>query len=640
MNSALEILQKYWKYDTFRHPQDEIVEANLQGKNVLALLPTGAGKSICYQVPALVREGVCIVISPLIALMKDQVQQLKRRGVNASAIISGMTEFEIDRILNQCANGHTKLLYIAPERLSSNRFIIGLKTLPVSMLAVDEAHCISQWGFEFRPSYRNIASIKEMFPKIPIMALTASATPEVQEDIIETLQLGRDVDVYTASFERPNISFAVRKDTSKPEKLLEILQKVPGTAIVYTTNRKKTEEIAQYLYRNGISATFYHAGLSADERNRRQEAWINDQYRVVCCTNAFGMGIDKPNVRLVVHVDIPESLEAYYQEAGRAGRDGKKSYAVLLYNEKDKEKLYTDLENKFPDFEFVKLVYNALYNYLNIAFGGGKGHSFEFNIVDFSKKYKWEVLQVYNSLKLLEQAGYLTLGEAFALPSRIQIAIDRMDLYKFQVANLNYDGLIKAILRTYEGVQSGFVKVNEAYLAQKVMMPPLDCIRMLKELRQRGVIHYVQSTDKPRINFLEERVKEDNLRLDFEFISFMKEQISSRIEGILDYAEAHEDTCRQVIMRYYFGELHAENCGVCDHCLKMKQLQSVDTQELSRRLKRMILEFGEEGMPIQELYHKLSNTLKDQYLEVMRYLLDEGQLSWVDEEQQYIKVEH
>lgn len=640
MNSALEILQKYWKYDTFRHPQDEIVEANLQGKNVLALLPTGAGKSICYQVPALVREGVCIVISPLIALMKDQVQQLKRRGVNASAIISGMTEFEIDRILNQCANGHTKLLYIAPERLSSNRFIIGLKTLPVSMLAVDEAHCISQWGFEFRPSYRNIASIKEMFPKIPIMALTASATPEVQEDIIETLQLGRDVDVYTASFERPNISFAVRKDTSKPEKLLEILQKVPGTAIVYTTNRKKTEEIAQYLYRNGISATFYHAGLSADERNRRQEAWINDQYRVVCCTNAFGMGIDKPNVRLVVHVDIPESLEAYYQEAGRAGRDGKKSYAVLLYNEKDKEKLYTDLENKFPDFEFVKLVYNALYNYLNIAFGGGKGHSFEFNIVDFSKKYKWEVLQVYNSLKLLEQAGYLTLGEAFALPSRIQIAIGRMDLYKFQVANLNYDGLIKAILRTYEGVQSGFVKVNEAYLAQKVMMPPLDCIRMLKELRQRGVIHYVQSTDKPRINFLEERVKEDNLRLDFEFISFMKEQISSRIEGILDYAEAHEDTCRQVIMRYYFGELHAENCGVCDHCLKMKQLQSVDTQELSRRLKRMILEFGEEGMPIQELYHKLSNTLKDQYLEVMRYLLDEGQLSWVDEEQQYIKVEH
>lgn len=640
MNSALEILQKYWKYDTFRHPQDEIVEANLQGKNVLALLPTGAGKSICYQVPALVREGVCIVISPLIALMKDQVQQLKRRGVNASAIISGMTEFEIDRILNQCANGHTKLLYIAPERLSSNRFIIGLKTLPVSMLAVDEAHCISQWGFEFRPSYRNIASIKEMFPKIPIMALTASATPEVQEDIIETLQLGRDVDVYTASFERPNISFAVRKDTSKPEKLLEILQKVPGTAIVYTTNRKKTEEIAQYLYRNGISATFYHAGLSADERNRRQEAWINDQYRVVCCTNAFGMGIDKPNVRLVVHVDIPESLEAYYQEAGRAGRDGKKSYAVLLYNEKDKEKLYTDLENKFPDFEFVKLVYNALYNYLNIAFGGGKGHSFEFNIVDFSKKYKWEVLQVYNSLKLLEQAGYLTLGEAFALPSRIQIAIDRMDLYKFQVANLNYDGLIKAILRTYEGVQSGFVKVNEAYLAQKVMMPPLDCIRMLRELRQRGVIHYVQSTDKPRINFLEERVKEDNLRLDFEFISFMKEQISSRIEGILDYAEAHEDTCRQVIMRYYFGELHAENCGVCDHCLKMKQLQSVDTQELSRRLKRMILEFGEEGMPIQELYHKLSNTLKDQYLEVMRYLLDEGQLSWVDEEQQYIKVEH
>lgn len=639
MKSALDILREVWKYPQFRSPQDAIVDASLQGHDVLALLPTGAGKSVCYQVPALAREGVCIVISPLIALMKDQVQQLKRRSVSAAAIFSGMSEYEIDGVLNNCAVGHTKLLYVSPERLSSPRFLIALKTLPVSMLAVDEAHCISQWGFDFRPSYRNIAAIREFFPDIPVMALTASATPEVQKDIVTSLNLRKNVQIFTASFERPNISFAVREHTSKPEKLLEILQKVQGTAIVYTSNRKKTEEIAQYLVQRGISATFYHAGLNAQERNKRQEAWIANQCRVMCCTNAFGMGIDKPDVRLVVHADVPESLEAYYQEAGRGGRDGKRSYAVLLFNEKDKEKLFKAVDEKFPDFGFVKQVYNALYNYLNIAFAGGKGHSYEFNLVDFSKKYKWETIQVFNALKMLEQSGYLTLGEAFFLPSRMKINLDRTDLYKFQVANMMYDGLIKAILRTYEGVQNHVVKINELQLAKKVLMQPNDCIKMLKELSQRGVILYIQSTEKPRITFLEERLKEEYVRLDFEFISFTKNQIKGRIEAMLDYAEADEISCRQVILRSYFGEKNPQKCGSCDHCLKAKQLQSVNSEDIRKRLIKMIEPYGEQGILIKDLSDKLGSTLKEQYLEMLRYLIDEEQLVWTDASQQYIKYQ-
>lgn len=639
MKSALEILREVWKYPQFRAPQDAIVEANLQGNDVLALLPTGAGKSVCYQVPALAREGVCIVISPLIALMKDQVQQLKRRGVSAAAIFSGMSEYEIDGVLNNCAVGHTKLLYVSPERLSSPRFLIALKTLPVSMLAVDEAHCISQWGFDFRPSYRNIAAIREFFPDVPVMALTASATPEVQKDIVTSLNLKKNVQIFTASFERPNISFAVREHTSKPEKLLEILQKVAGTAIVYTSNRKKTEEIAQYLIQRGISATFYHAGLNAQERNKRQEAWIANQCRVMCCTNAFGMGIDKPDVRLVVHADVPESLEAYYQEAGRGGRDGKRSYAVLLFNEKDKEKLFKAVDEKFPDFGFVKQVYNALYNYLNIAFAGGKGHSYEFNLIDFSKKYKWETIQVFNALKMLEQSGYLTLGEAFFLPSRMKINLDRTDLYKFQVANMMYDGIIKAILRTYEGVQNHVVKINELQLAKKVLMQPNDCIKMLKELSLRGVILYIQSTEKPRITFLEERLKEEYVRLDFDFISFTKNQIKGRIEAMLDYAEADDISCRQVILRRYFGEKNPQKCGNCDHCLKMKQLQTVSSEDIRNRLIKMIEPYGGQGIRIQDLYDKLGSTLKEQYLEMLRYLIDEEQLVWTDASQQYIKYQ-
>lgn len=637
MKSALDILQEFWKYDQFRSPQDEIIEASLSGKDVLALLPTGAGKSICYQVPALAQEGVCIVISPLIALMKDQVQQLKRRGINASAIFTGMKEPEIDRVLNNCASGHTQLLYISPERLSSKRFLIGLKTLPVSMLAVDEAHCISQWGYDFRPSYRNISSIREFFPDIPIIALTASATPKVQADIVDTLQLKKGVKIFKSSFERPNISFVVRQHASKPERMLEILKKVNGTSIIYTSNRKRTQEIAEFLIKNGISATFYHAGLSADERNKRQEAWIHNQCRVMCCTNAFGMGIDKPDVRLVIHGDVPDSLEAYYQEAGRGGRDGKRSYAVLLFNEKDKEKLLKSVDEKFPDFEFVRLLYNALYNYLGIAYSGGKGHGFEFNISQFGRRYKWDTLKIFNSLKLLEQAGYLTLGEAFYLPSRLKINLERTDLYRFQVANMQYDGVIKTILRTYESILTHYVKINESHLAKRAGLTTNECIQILKELNERNVLAYIPSSDKPRITFLEERLNENAIRLDFEWISFIKNQMRTRIGAMFDYAEADESTCRQVVMRRYFGETQTENCGTCDHCLLMKQLEMVQSEDFRAKILEQFKKSGTKGINYQEFTKNIDSTIKEYYLEMLRVLIDEQQLEWVDESKKEIR---
>ncbi|MCO5232678.1 MAG: RecQ family ATP-dependent DNA helicase [Chitinophagales bacterium] len=638
MSNALEILKKVWKYESFRFPQAEIIEAHLLGHDVLALLPTGAGKSICYQLPALLQDGLCIVISPLIALMKDQVQQLKKRDINAGAIFSGISEYEIDRILNNCAVGHTKLLYISPERLTSPRFLTAFKTLPISMLAVDEAHCISQWGFDFRPSYRNIASIREYFPDIPIIALTASATLEVQNDIIASLELKKNVKIFRASFERPNISFVVREHTSKSEMLLDILQKVNGTAIVYTVNRKRTEEVSKYLIAKGISSTFYHAGLNAEERSRRQDDWLKNKIRVMCCTNAFGMGIDKSNVRTVVHIDIPDSLEAYYQEAGRAGRDGKRSYAVLLYNEKDKDKLFASVEEKFPDYEFVKTVYNAMYNYLNISFGGGKNHSFEFNLAQFARRYKWDALQVFNAFKLLEQAGYLTLGEAFYLPSRLKFEMNRTDLYRFQVANIQYDGLIKAILRTYEGVLSFIAKINEFELAKKANLHPNDCIKMLKELTERGVLIYIPSSEKPRIHFLEERIMEDKIRLDVKWIDFIKNQMNKRIQGMLDYAEADVSTCRQVVIRNYFGESSPEKCGVCDHCLREKQLLQVNVEEIRIRILRKMANYGLEGVSVKVLTESLGITLKDQYLDMIKVLLDEQQLKWTDESKEYIQL--
>lgn len=637
MSTAVQILKKYWGYPAFRPPQDKIIEAILQGNDVLALLPTGAGKSICYQVPALMKDGLCLVVSPLIALMKDQVQQLNRRDIPAAAIFSGLKEAEIDGILNNCAVGHFKLLYVSPERLASDRFITAIRGIPLSMLAVDEAHCISQWGHDFRPSYRDIAQIKLLFPDIPVMALTASATPKVQQDIANVLELKEGFSRFQSSYARPNISFAVREQVSKPEKILEIIHKIPGTAIVYVRNRRRTEDIAKYLDQNGISATFYHAGLSSNDRNSRQEAWISGKFRVMCCTNAFGMGIDKPDVRLVIHVDVPESLEAYYQEAGRAGRDGKKSYAVLLINQEDKDVLNQSLALRFPDLATVRRVYNALYNYLGIAFSGGKWNSFEFNIYVFTARYKLDLITVYNSLKLLEQSGYLQMNEAFSLPSRITMQMDKSALYSFQVAHADLDPFIKTLLRTYEGIFGHYASISEQFLANKLKMPLKEIERKLSLLAKYKVITYIPASDVPRITFLEERLPEDLVRLDHNFIAFSKEQMSLRIESVLNYAEASTERCRQVLMQEYFGETDAKPCGKCDLCLQRKLLQQgPDMEEMRRRLLKKVEDAGMEGLLLKSFLSSMGVSAKEHYLEVLRILLDEEQLCWINEQKQII----
>jgi ATP-dependent DNA helicase RecQ len=637
MSTAVQILKKYWGYPAFRPPQDEIIEAVLQGNDVLALLPTGAGKSICYQVPALMKDGLCLVISPLIALMKDQVQQLKRRDVPAAAIFSGLKEAEIDGILNNCAVGHYKLLYVSPERLASERFLTAIRGIPLSMLAVDEAHCISQWGHDFRPSYRDIAHIRLLFPGIPVMALTASATPKVQQDIADVLELKQGFAKFQSSYARPNISFAVREHVSKPEKILEIINKVPGTAIVYVRNRRRTEDIAKYLDQNSISATFYHAGLSSKDRNSRQEAWISGKFRVMCCTNAFGMGIDKPDVRLVIHVDVPESLEAYYQEAGRAGRDGKKSYAVLLVNQEDKDVLNQSLALRFPDLATVRRVYNALYNYLGIAFSGGKWNSFEFNIYVFTARYKLDLVTVYNSLKLLEQSGYLQMNEAFSLPSRITMQMDKSSLYGFQVAHADLDQFIKILLRTYEGIFGHYAPISEQFLANKLKLPLKEIERKLGLLAKYKVITYIPASDVPRITFLEERLPEDLVRLDHNFIAFSKEQMSLRIASVMNYAEASPERCRQVLMQEYFGETDAKACGKCDLCLHRKQLQQTpDLEEMRKRLLRKVSDAGTEGLVLKSFLASVGVSAKEHYLEVLRILLDEQQLCWINEQKQII----
>jgi ATP-dependent DNA helicase RecQ len=636
--TALEILKKFWGYDQFRYPQDEIVAAHLEGKDVLALLPTGAGKSICYQVPALMQEGLCMVVSPLIALMKDQVQQLRKRNIGAGAIFSGMKEGEINGVLNNCATGHFKFLYVSPERLGSDRFLTALRGLHVSMLAVDEAHCISQWGFDFRPSYRDIVLVREMFPEMPVMALTASATPEVQKDIVKSLQFKEGFAQFMSSFERPNISFAVRSNVSKPDKILEILEKIPGSAIIYSRNRRKTEDISKFLERNKISSTFYHAGLENQERNRRQEAWIAGKYRVMSCTNAFGMGIDKPDVRLVIHADLPDSLEAYYQEAGRAGRDGKISYAVLLCNQEDKDNLLEQEQQRFPDFELVKKIYNSLYNYLGIAFGGGKRHSFEFDIHHFARRYKWDTLLVFNALKLLEQSGYLHLSEAFYLPSRVNILLTGADLYKFQVQHKEYDEFIKTILRNYEGVVGHYIRINEIHLAKKAGMEEKDVQRMLKMLHRLKVLSYIPSSDSPRITFMEERLPDDLLRLDHAFIAFSRKQMRQRIDAMMDYAEAAPEACRQVIIREYFGEKNTEACGKCDLCLNRRYFKNLTSDAIRKIILKKVEESPGRQMAVKDLLQTVGHTSKEQYLEVIRILLDEGTVKWINEQQKVISI--
>lgn len=617
----LRILQQYWGFDTFRPFQQEIIESVLDGKDTLALLPTGGGKSICYQVPAHCKPGITIVISPLIALMKDQVYQLRKREIRAEAIYSGMHFKDIDRILDNCIYGSVKLLYLSPERLTSDLAIERLRQMKINLIAVDEAHCISQWGYDFRPAYLRIAEIREWFEEtIPILALTATATPEVVDDIQEKLAF-RSTNVFQSGFGRPNLAYVVQHEEEKTQKLLSIVKNVRGSGVVYVRNRRKTKEIAYFLKNKGIRADFYHAGLSPDERSKKQDAWMNNEIRIIVSTNAFGMGIDKPDVRSVVHMDLPDSLEAYFQEAGRGGRDGKKSYAVLIYNEADKINLLHQYEFSFPDLKEVRRVYQALGSFLQLAIGSGKGESYDFDLIRFAKNYDLDTLKTLNCLKILTDAGWLALTEAVYIPSKLKVKVSKEELYDFQLKNRKYDLLIKTILRTYQGAFSHFVNINEYQLARFMKISGSELDALFENLKLHGIIQFKPQKDKPQLTFLEERTETKNLLFDKKLYDFRKKRHKERIDTAIAYAETA--LCRSRQLLSYFGETESKDCGICDYCLEKNKsgLNNETFKQYELKL-RMVLKDG--PLSLEELVDAFSPKRKDLVLQTIDYLLQEG----------------
>jgi ATP-dependent DNA helicase RecQ len=572
MNEA-EVLKHYWGYDSFRPLQDDIIKSVLGGRDALALLPTGGGKSLCFQVPAMVMEGVCIVISPLIALMKDQVEQLQAKHIQAVAIFSGMGKREIDILLDNCIYGNIKFLYLSPERLLSDLVRERISYMNVNLIAVDEAHCISQWGYDFRPPYLQISQIRNIHPTVPVLALTATATQRVRQDISDKLEL-KNPEVFIKSFARKNLGYIVQADEDKHKKLLKIINNVPGTGLVYVRNRRETTEIALFLKRNGIAADFYHAGIEREERFKKQAEWKENILRVMVATNAFGMGIDKPDVRFVVHLDLPESLEAYYQEAGRAGRDGKRAYGVLLANRSDQLAMEARYLNSFPSVDEIKKVYHYLGNYFQLAFGAGEGLSFNFDLADFCKRFSVGVIKTLAALKFLERDGYITLSENVFLPSRVLFLMGNEDVYRFQIEQAGYDPIIKAILRSYGGAFDSYVKINESDIAKKIRASYNDVVRLLGNLQEQGIISYLPRTEEPQIVYLRSRVDFLHLDVDARFVELRKKIQTDQINAVLAYAEKR--VCRSIQLLSYFDESDAQKCGVCDVCINEKKVDEPD----------------------------------------------------------------
>ncbi len=568
--SPREVLKKYWNYDDFRPGQAEIIGAVMEGKDTLALLPTGGGKSICFQVPALAKEGVTIVVSPLIALMKDQVRQLKDRGVIADAVYSGMRRQDIDRIFDNAVYGNTKLLYMSPERLLTDLARVRIAKMNLALIAVDEAHCISQWGYDFRPPYLRIAELRELHPEVPVIAVTATATPEVVEDIQQSLDFKPNSFVLQQSFGRDNLGYVVRSPESKDQQILEILKGVPGTSIVYVRSRGLTRKIALNLQRRGIGAASYHAGLEPKEKDRRQEAWIKGELRVIVATNAFGMGIDKPDVRSVIHYGPPDSPEAYFQEAGRGGRDGQMSFGIMLYHPLDGERLRKHWALSYPEISEVKRVYRALGSYLQLAIGGGEGESYDFDLVAFSDTFGFDVREAYSSMKALERAGLILLTEAVYQPARLQFIANKEQLYTYQIKHRAMDKLIKTILRTSQGAFLNPVRVEEGELANFLGMELEALHRTFRKLAGEGIIDYFPQKDLPQVVFLQARVDPNHLRINEKQYRFLRERAFERIETMINYAEHSGAFCRSRTLLKYFGEAGLTDCGICDNCRKRK----------------------------------------------------------------------
>ena len=579
-----EILKQYWNYDNFRGIQEEIIESIGKGHDTLGLMPTGGGKSITFQVPALAQPGLCLVITPLIALMKDQVRNLRDRGIKALAVYSGMTREEIVVALENCIFGDYKFLYISPERLDTDIFRAKLRNMKINMITVDESHCISQWGYDFRPAYLKISEIRELLPTVPVLALTATATPEVVKDIQTKLGFREDSRIFRMSFERKNLAYIVRNTESKQEELLHILNSVSGSAIVYTRNRKRTREVAELLVNNEITATFYHAGLNNDVKDQRQKSWLSGESRVMVATNAFGMGIDKPDVRLVIHVDLPDSPEAYFQEAGRAGRDGQKAYAVLLYAKSDKATLSKRITDTFPDKEYIRKVYEDVNYYFQMAMGDGLGCTFAVNLDEFCRNFKHFPVQADSALKILTRAGYLEYTDEQDNASRILFTIHRDELYKLRETDPETEKLINVILRSYTGLFTDYAYINEDSLAIRSGLTRQRIYEILLMLTRRHILHYIPRKKTPYIIYTRERQEAGRLAITRDIYEERKESYITRIKAMTEYATA-EDKCRSRMLLRYFGEKNEHNCGLCDVCLskhhsgmKLGEFQEMENQ--------------------------------------------------------------
>lgn len=617
-----ETLARYWGFTSFRPMQEEIIESVVSGSDVVGLLPTGGGKSVTYQLPPVAGEGLCLVITPLIALMKDQVVRLKTMNIKAMAIHSGMTREEVEISLDNCLYGDYRLLYVSPERLQTPMFRARLPRFNFTLVAVDEAHCISQWGYDFRPSYLHISEIRDMMNEdVPFLALTATATPRVVDDIISRLKM-KNPKVHRTSFRRPNITYMVREVEDKNTYVLRSLKKEQGSGIIYVSSRKRAKEVAEMLVANNIKADFYHAGLPQEMRDRKQTSWSAGETRVIVATNAFGMGIDKADVRFVIHWDCPDSVEAYYQESGRAGRDGKPSFSVLLWSQDEKRKLADSVRIKFPPVERIKDVYEAIGNFYQLPVGSGRNSVHDFDLWKFVSAFRFSVTETYNSLNFLQKEGYLEFTDEINNPSRVHFVVTRDDLYKFQVANEEYDRFIKLLLRTYSGMFSEFVPVNEENLAARSGLTREAIYQYLLRLSSQGIIHFIPGKKSPLVIFTEERLDRSHLRISPELYLKVKENYIERVARITDYAE-NKTRCRPAFLAAYFGE-ESGRCGLCDTCQERNELE-LSKYEFDLIIDKIKELLAEKPLRPEELEEQI-DLPREKSIKVIRWLLDHEKL--------------